>query len=108
MFTVEPDLPLGGLDDSDTERMKHVEGFNQWIAFIQSANETHHIAFMPLFGGTLVALTKKFKGKKSVHLAVYDQAKNLHLTMPSRTAKIDIKRELIKTLSDKRLIYKLN
>jgi hypothetical protein len=36
-----------------------VEGFNQWMAFIQSANETHHIAFMPLFGGTLVALTKK-------------------------------------------------
>ena len=57
---------------------------------------------------TLVALTKKFKGKKSVHLAVYDQAKNLHLTMPSRTAKIDINRELIKTLSDKRLHYKLN
>jgi len=57
---------------------------------------------------TLVALTKKFKGKKSVHLAVFDQSKNLHLTMPSRTAKIDITRELIKTLNEKRLHYKLN
>jgi hypothetical protein len=30
------------------------------------------------------------------------------LTMPSRTAKIDINRELIKTLAQKRLLYKLN
>ena len=59
LFTVEPDMPLGDIDESDTEGMKLVEGFNQWMAFIQSANETHHIAFMPLFGGTLVALTKK-------------------------------------------------
>jgi DNA polymerase-3 subunit alpha len=78
-------------------------------------NMTKRITFQTPIAGvdqqyidTLVALTKKFKGKKSVHLAVFDQSKNLHLTMPSRTAKIDINRELIKTLSDKRLLYKLN
>ena len=60
------------------------------------------------FINTIVDLTKKFKGKKSVHLAVFDQEKNVHLTMPSRTAKIDINRDLIKTLSEHRLNYKLN
>ncbi len=78
-------------------------------------NMTKRITFQAPISGidqdyinTLVDLTKRFKGKKSVHLAVYDQAKNLHLTMPSRTAKIDINRELIKTLAKKRLLYKLN
>tara|TARA_B100000767_G_scaffold270840_1_gene295327 strand:- start:284 stop:1027 length:744 start_codon:yes stop_codon:yes gene_type:complete len=59
LFTVEPDMPLGNVEEDDKEGMLLVEGFNQWMEFIQSANETHHIAFMPLFGGTLVALTKK-------------------------------------------------
>ena len=59
LFTVEPDMPLGNVEESDVEGMKLVEGFNQWMEFIQTANETHHIAFMPLFGGTLVAVTKK-------------------------------------------------
>lgn len=78
-------------------------------------NMTKRITFQAPISGidqdyinTLVDLTKRFKGKKSVHLAVYDQAKNLYLTMPSRTAKIDINRELIKTLAQKRLLYKLN
>ena len=59
LFTVEPDMPLGNVEEADTEGMKLVTGFNEWIHFVQSANETHHIAFMPLFGGTLVAITKK-------------------------------------------------
>lgn len=59
LFTVEPDMPLGNVEESDLDGMKLVEGFNQWMEFIQNANETHHIAFMPLFGGTLVAVTKK-------------------------------------------------
>ncbi len=78
-------------------------------------NMTKRITFQAAVDGidqeyinTLVDLTKQFKGKKSVHLAVYDQDKNLHLTMPSRSLKIDINRELIKTLSKKRLHYKLN
>ena len=59
LFTVEPDMPLGNVEEDDKDGMRLVDGFNQWMEFIKSANETHHIAFMPLFGGTLVALTKK-------------------------------------------------
>ncbi len=59
LFTVEPDMPLGNVEEDDTDGMRLVDGFNQWMEFVKSANETHHIAFMPLFGGTLVALTKK-------------------------------------------------
>lgn len=59
LFTVEPDMPLGNVEEDDKEGMLVVDGFNQWMEFIKSANESHHIAFMPLFGGTLVALTKK-------------------------------------------------
>ncbi len=59
LFTVEPDMPLGNVEEDDKEGMVLVDGFNQWMECIQSANETHHIAFMPLFGGTLVAMTKK-------------------------------------------------
>ena len=78
-------------------------------------NMTKRITFQtPIEGidqeyiNTIVDLTKKFKGKKSVHLAVFDQKKNVYLTMPSRTAKIDINRDLIKILSEHRLQYKLN
>ena len=56
LFTLEPDMPVGDVDPEDTEGMALVEGFNAWIELIQSSNETHHIGFMPLFGGTLVAM----------------------------------------------------
>ena len=59
LFTVEPDMPLGNVEEDDKDGMRLVDGFNQWMEFIKSANETYHIAFMPVFGGTLVALTKK-------------------------------------------------
>ena len=56
LFTLEPDMPVGDVDPEDTEGMALVEGVNAWIELIQSSNETHHIGFMPLFGGTLVAM----------------------------------------------------
>ena len=59
LFTVEPDMPLGNVEEDDKIGMRLVEGFNQWMKCIQSTTQTHHIAFMPLFGGTLVAITKK-------------------------------------------------
>lgn len=59
LFTVEPDMPLGDVEEDDSEGLLLVDGFNHWISLIQSVNETHHIAFMPLFGGTLVAMTQK-------------------------------------------------
>ena len=51
LFTVEPDMPTG----DDEHGMALVDGFNGWIELVQETQSTHHIAFMPLFGGTLVA-----------------------------------------------------
>ena len=59
LFTVEPLVPAGDVDENDEAGMAIVEGFNSWINLIQSANETHYIAFNPLFGGTLVAFLEK-------------------------------------------------
>lgn len=59
LFTVEPLVPAGDVDENDEAGMAIVDGFNSWINLIQSANETHHIAFNPLFGGTLVAFLEK-------------------------------------------------
>jgi len=59
LFTLEPLVPAGDVDENDEAGMAIVEGFNSWINLIQSANETHHIAFNPLFGGTLVAFLEK-------------------------------------------------
>ena len=55
MFTVEPDMPSGEIDEDDEHGMALVNGFNRWIEVIGDSKETHHLAFMPLFGGTLVA-----------------------------------------------------
>ena len=59
LFTVEPDMPLGDVEESDVDGMRTVDGFNHWIQLIQRTTQTHHVAFMPLFGGTLVAMTRK-------------------------------------------------
>ncbi len=55
MFTVEPDMPSGEIDEDDEVGMALVNGFNRWIEVVGESKQTHHLAFMPLFGGTLVA-----------------------------------------------------
>ena len=55
LFTVEPDMPTGDVASDDEQGMALVDGFNGWIELVQETQRTHHIAFMPLFGGTLVA-----------------------------------------------------
>ena len=51
LFTVEPEPPVGDREEDDPE----VVGFNKWMDLIRDSNETHHVAFAPLFGGTIVA-----------------------------------------------------
>ena len=51
LLTVEPEPPVGDREEDDIE----VVGFNKWMDLIRDSNETHHIAFAPLFGGTIVA-----------------------------------------------------
>ena len=55
LFTVEPDMPTGDVADDDEVGMALVTGFNRWIEVVNETQSTHHLAFMPLFGGTLVA-----------------------------------------------------
>ena len=55
LFTVEPTPPVGEKEEDDPE----VQGFNNWMELIKTTNETHHIAFAPLFGGTIVAWLQK-------------------------------------------------
>lgn len=55
LFTVEPEPPVGDREEDDPE----VVGFNKWMDLIRDSNETHHIAFAPLFGGTIVAWLPK-------------------------------------------------
>lgn len=55
LYTVEPDMPTGEVDEEDAEGMALVDGFNSWIEVVNETQSTHHVAFMPLFGGTLVA-----------------------------------------------------
>ena len=55
LFTVEPDMPTGDVADDDEVGMALVTGFNRWIEVVSETQSTHHLAFMPLFGGTLVA-----------------------------------------------------
>tara|TARA_B100000287_G_scaffold416833_1_gene451975 strand:+ start:22 stop:702 length:681 start_codon:yes stop_codon:yes gene_type:complete len=55
LFTVEPDPPIGDREEDDPD----VVGFNSWMDLVKETSETHHIAFAPLFGGTIVAWLKK-------------------------------------------------
>ena len=55
LFTVEPTPPVGDRTEDDPE----VVGFNNWMDLIRTSNETHHLAFAPLFGGTIVAWLPK-------------------------------------------------
>ena len=52
LFTVEATPPVGDREEDDAE----VVGFNKWMDLIRESNESHHLAFAPLFGGTIVAL----------------------------------------------------
>ena len=59
LFAVEPPTPTGDYDDLDEIEQAKVDGFNDWIKVIESSHETHHLAFVPLFEGTLVAFFKR-------------------------------------------------
>lgn len=59
LFTLEPDMPVGDVEPDDEDGMALVEGFNAWIELIQGCKDTHHVGFMPLFGGTLVAMVQR-------------------------------------------------
>ena len=51
LLTTEPLAPSGERESDDSE----VVAFNDWIDLIKRCKETHQLAFMPIYGGTLVA-----------------------------------------------------
>lgn len=55
LFTTEPTPPVGDRVEDDPE----VVAFNKWMELIHESNNTHHLAFAPLFGGTIVAWLPK-------------------------------------------------
>ena len=59
LYTTEPETPVGEYDELDEDGKAKVDGFNAWIELIQSIQETHHVAFVPLFGETIVAFFKR-------------------------------------------------
>ena len=59
LYTTEPETPVGDYDELDDEGKSKVDGFNAWIEVIHNIQSTHHVAFVPLFGGTIVAFFKR-------------------------------------------------
>lgn len=55
LLTVEPIPPVGDLSSKDPS----VIGFNRWMELIKSTNQSHNLAFAPLFGGSIVAWKTK-------------------------------------------------
>ena len=52
IITLEPNAPEGERDAEDPE----VSGFNSWIELIKELDQSRDLAFLPLYGGTLVAI----------------------------------------------------
>lgn len=59
LYTTEPETPVGEYDELDDDGKAKVDGFNAWIKFVQESQSNYHMAFVPLFGGTIVAFFKR-------------------------------------------------
>ena len=59
LLTTEPPVPSGEVDENDKEMMAMVDGFNAWIELIKNSQKDYHIAFCPVFEGTIVAFLPK-------------------------------------------------
>ena len=59
LLLVEPPVPGDDIDDSTEEGAAIIAGFNAWIAFVHRCSEQHDLAFVPVHGGTIVAIRKQ-------------------------------------------------
>ena len=57
---------------------------------------------------SMQSVLKQYKGKQNLNFLVYDAEEKLKLTMPSRTSKIEISKELIEELTTNDFKFKLN
>ena len=56
LLMLEPAVPGDNIDDSTEEGAAIIAGFNAWIAFVHRCSEDHDVAFVPVHGGTIVAV----------------------------------------------------
>ena len=59
LITIEPTVPTGEPAVDDVEANAEVTAFQEWMDLIQELLASHHLAFQPLTGGTLVALIRR-------------------------------------------------
>ncbi|MBV18327.1 MAG: hypothetical protein CMA56_00460 [Euryarchaeota archaeon] len=58
LLLIEPAVPGEDINDSTEEGAAIIAGFNAWISFVQRCSEEHDLAFVPVHGGTIVAVRK--------------------------------------------------
>ena len=59
LLTTEPDVPLEDVDPDDEIGAARIASFQAWIDMIQRIQTTHHVAFAPIHGGTLVGIMSR-------------------------------------------------
>ena len=57
LLTIEPEVPIGEVDAADVAAQAQIVSFQAWIDLIRQLSDSHHLAFQPLTGGTLVAVS---------------------------------------------------
>ncbi len=57
LLTIEPEVPTGEVDEDDVAALAQLVSFQAWIDLIRELSNSHHLAFQPLTGGTLVAVS---------------------------------------------------
>ena len=57
---------------------------------------------------SLKKLLHDHKGEKQLHFTLYDREDKVKLNMPSRKHKVNISKELLGELTNKKLLYQLN
>ncbi|MEN8186203.1 MAG: DNA polymerase III subunit alpha, partial [Bacteroidota bacterium] len=57
---------------------------------------------------SLNKIAREHKGDKSLNFLVYDVEEKIKITMPSRNTKVNITKELLDELDDKKLVYRVN
>ncbi|MEE3090392.1 MAG: hypothetical protein VX306_03915 [Candidatus Thermoplasmatota archaeon] len=58
LLLIEPPVPGEDISDSTEEGAAIIAGFNAWISFVHRCSEEQDLAFVPVHGGTIVAVRK--------------------------------------------------
>ncbi|MEC8264625.1 MAG: hypothetical protein VX011_03740, partial [Candidatus Thermoplasmatota archaeon] len=58
LLMIEPPVPGEDISDSTEEGAAIIAGFNAWISFVHRCSEEQDLAFVPVHGGTIVAVRK--------------------------------------------------